>query len=173
MYSIEKELKILRQFVKLEHMDNAEGWRCYSEDELTAAEERLRAKLPLPIREIYLYMADLLISSNYLRPLELDSMSTGIKTIWLFLRIPMRIKLLESNEMIPPMTYMSGRKLIRRILPGSTRMILETPMRSRTKRVRKRRRADFRNTGKSSMRIRNTVLCGLRNGRMNRGTTVL
>ena len=71
MYSIEKELKILRQFVKLEHMDNAEGWRCYSEDELTAAEERLRAKLPLPIREIYLYMADLLISSNYLRPLEL------------------------------------------------------------------------------------------------------
>lgn len=71
MYSIEKELKILRQFVKPEHMDNSEGWRCYSEDELTVAEERLRAKLPPPIREIYLYMADLLISSNYLRPLEL------------------------------------------------------------------------------------------------------
>ena len=71
MYSIEKELKILRQFVKLEHMDNAEGWRCYSEDELSAAEKRLHTKLPPPIREIYLYMADLLIGSNDLRPLEL------------------------------------------------------------------------------------------------------
>ena len=71
MYSIEKELKILRQFVKLEHMDHSEGWRCYSEDEVSAAEERLHTKLPPPIREIYLYMADLLIGSNDLRPLEL------------------------------------------------------------------------------------------------------
>ena len=52
MYSIEKELKILRQFVKPEHMDNSEGWRCYSEDELSAAEERLHIKLPPPIREV-------------------------------------------------------------------------------------------------------------------------
>lgn len=71
MYSIENELTILRQFVKPEHMDSSESWRCYSEDELSAAEERLHTKLPLPIRGIYLYMADLLICSNYLRPLEL------------------------------------------------------------------------------------------------------
>ena len=71
MYSIEKELKILRQFVKPEHMDTSEGWHCYSEDEVSAAEERLHTKLPPPIREIYLYMADLLIGSNDLRPLEL------------------------------------------------------------------------------------------------------
>ena len=70
MYSIEKELKILRQFVKPEHMDNSEGWRCYSEDELSAAEERLHIKLPPPIREVYLYMADLMLPF-YLRPLEL------------------------------------------------------------------------------------------------------
>ena len=70
MYSIEKELKILRQFVKPEHMDTSEGWHCYSEDEVSAAEERLHTKLPPPIREIYLYMADLLIGSKHNFPDE-------------------------------------------------------------------------------------------------------
>lgn len=70
MYSIEKELKILRQFVKPEHIDNSADWRCYSEDELSAAEERLHIKLPPPIREVYLYMANLMLPF-YLRPLEL------------------------------------------------------------------------------------------------------
>ena len=71
MDSIEKELKILRQFIHPKHMDGLKKWKCYSEDEIFAAEKRLHGKLPFPIRDIYLYMADLLITSGYLRPLEL------------------------------------------------------------------------------------------------------
>ena len=71
MDSIEKELKILRQFIHPKHMDGLKKWKCYSEDEISAAEKRLHGKLPFPIRDIYLHMADLLITSGYLRPLEL------------------------------------------------------------------------------------------------------
>lgn len=71
MYAIEKELKILRQFINPKHMDGLKKWKCYSEDEISAAEKRLHGKLPVPIRDIYLHMADLLITSGYLRPLEL------------------------------------------------------------------------------------------------------
>ena len=71
MYAIEKELKILRQFISPKLMDGMKKWNCYSEDEISAAEKRLHVKLPIPIREIYRYMADLLVTSGYLRPLEL------------------------------------------------------------------------------------------------------
>ena len=62
MYAIEKELKILRQFISPKLMDDLKKWNCYSEDEISAAEKRLHVKLPIPIREIYRYMADLLVS---------------------------------------------------------------------------------------------------------------
>lgn len=71
MYAIEKELKILRQFISPQHMDSLGKWKCYSEDEISQAEKRMRVKLPRPIRDIYRYMADLLVTSGYLRPLEL------------------------------------------------------------------------------------------------------
>ena len=71
MYAIEKELKILRQFIRPQHMDSLGKWKCYSEDEISQAEKRMRVKLPRPIRDIYRYMADLLVTSGYLRPLEL------------------------------------------------------------------------------------------------------
>ena len=71
MYSIEKELKILRQFISPKLMDGLKKWNCYSEDEILAAEKRLHVKLPVPIRDIYRHMADLLVISGYLRPLEL------------------------------------------------------------------------------------------------------
>lgn len=71
MYSIEKELKILRQFINPKLMDDLKKWNCYSEDEISAAENRLHGKLAFPIRDIYLHMADLLVASGYLRPLEL------------------------------------------------------------------------------------------------------
>ncbi len=71
MYAIEKELKILRQFISPKLMDDLKKWKCYSEEEILAAEKRLHVKLPVPIRDIYRHMADLLVTSGYLRPLEL------------------------------------------------------------------------------------------------------
>ena len=71
MYAIEKELKLLRQFISPKLMDGLKKWNCYSEDEISAAEKRLHVKLPVPIRDIYQHMADLLVTSGYLRPLEL------------------------------------------------------------------------------------------------------
>ena len=71
MYAIEKELKTLRQFISPKHREDLKKWKCYSEDEISAAEKRLHGKLPVPIRDIYLHMADLLVTSGYLRPLEL------------------------------------------------------------------------------------------------------
>ena len=71
MYAIEKELKILRQFISPKYMDGLKKWKCYSEDEILATEKRLHVKLPVPIRDIYRHMADLLVTSGYLRPLEL------------------------------------------------------------------------------------------------------
>ena len=71
MYAIEKELKILRQFISPKHMDGLKKWNCYSEDEISATEKRLHVKLPIPIRDIYRHMADLLVTGGYLRPLEL------------------------------------------------------------------------------------------------------
>ena len=71
MYAIENELKILRQFINPKLMDDLKKWNCYSEDEISAAEKRLHVKFPIPIREIYRYMADLLVASGYLCPLEL------------------------------------------------------------------------------------------------------
>ncbi len=68
MYSIENELNILRRFVDMEYDGSR---RCYSEEDIFAVEERLHYKLPLPIRELYLYMSDLLLDMYYLRPLEL------------------------------------------------------------------------------------------------------
>ena len=41
------------------------------------------------------------------------------------------------------------------------------------KKGQKKAAGRFQKYWESSMQIRNTVLCGLRNGRMNRGTTVL
>ena len=41
MYSIEKELKILRQFISPKLMDGLKKWNCYSEDEILAAELRM------------------------------------------------------------------------------------------------------------------------------------
>ena len=67
MCSLERELKLLRPFVQ----EQPPSVRCYSEEEILAAEQRLNYKLPSPVRFMYLYMADMLISSNYLRPLEL------------------------------------------------------------------------------------------------------
>ena len=52
-------------------MEGLKKWKCYSEDEILAAEKRLHVKLPSPIRDIYRHMADLLVTSGYLRPLEL------------------------------------------------------------------------------------------------------
>ena len=71
MYAIEKELKTLRQFINPKHREDLKKWKCYSEDEILAAEKRLHMKLPLPVRDIYLHMADLLVTGGYLRPLEL------------------------------------------------------------------------------------------------------
>lgn len=71
MYAIEKELRIFRQFISPKHMEGLKKWKCYSEDEILAAEKRLHVKLPLPVRDIYRHMADLLVTSGYLRPLEL------------------------------------------------------------------------------------------------------
>lgn len=71
MYSIEKELRTLRQFICPELMEGLKKWKLYSDDEISAAEERLHVKLPLPIRDIYRHMADLLVIGGYLRPLEL------------------------------------------------------------------------------------------------------
>ena len=68
MYSIKSELNILRRFVDMEY----DGSRfCYSEKDISAAEKRLHYKLPLPIRELYLYMSDILLDMYDLRPLEL------------------------------------------------------------------------------------------------------
>jgi len=68
MYSIKNELHILRQFVDMEY----DGSRsCYSEEDISVVEERLHYKLPLPIRELYLYMSDILLDLYFLRPLEL------------------------------------------------------------------------------------------------------
>ena len=68
MFSIKSELNILRRFVDMEYNGSR---RCYSEKDISAAEKRLHYKLPLPIRELYLYMSDLLLDMYYLRPLEL------------------------------------------------------------------------------------------------------
>lgn len=67
MYSVEKELKLLRPFVQKQPPST----RCYSEEEILVVEQRLNYKLPSPLRFMYLYMADLLFTYNYLRPLEL------------------------------------------------------------------------------------------------------
>lgn len=67
MYSLEKELKLLRPFVQ----KMPPSVRCYSEEEIVAAEQRLHYQLPSPVRFMYLYMADLLFLGHYLRPLEL------------------------------------------------------------------------------------------------------
>ena len=67
MCSLERELKLLRPFVQ----KRTTCRRCYSEEEILAAEQRLNYKLPSPVRFMYLYMADLLFSGHYLRPLEL------------------------------------------------------------------------------------------------------
>ena len=37
MYAIEKELRILRQFISPKHMEGLKKWKCYSEDEILAA----------------------------------------------------------------------------------------------------------------------------------------
>jgi len=68
MYSIKKELLILRRFVDMEYDGSR---RCYSVEDISAAEERLHYKLPLPIRELYLYMSDILLDTYDLRSLEL------------------------------------------------------------------------------------------------------
>lgn len=68
MNSIKKELDILRRFVDMEYSGNR---RCYTEDDVSAAEERLQYRFPLPIRELYLGMSDLLLDLYDLRPLEL------------------------------------------------------------------------------------------------------
>ncbi len=68
MYSIKSELNILRRFVDMEYDGSR---RCYSEKDISAAEKRLHYKLPLPIRELYLGAADILLDMDYLRPLEL------------------------------------------------------------------------------------------------------
>ena len=62
MYAIEKELKILRQFISPKLMDDLKKWKCYSEEEILAAEKRLHVKLPVPIRDIYRHMAVLLVT---------------------------------------------------------------------------------------------------------------
>ena len=71
IYGIEKELKTIRQFITPERLKELKKWRCYSEYEISAAEKRLHTKLPPPVRDIYRYMGDLLITNGYLRPLEL------------------------------------------------------------------------------------------------------
>jgi len=68
IYSIKDELHILRKFIDLGCGGDK---RCYTEEEISAAEERLRYKLPAPVRELYLYMADALLEMSYLEPLEL------------------------------------------------------------------------------------------------------
>ncbi len=67
MYSLEKEFRLLRPFVP----EQLPYRRCYSEEEIFAAEHRLNYKLPPPLKFIYLYMADLLFAWGNLRPLEL------------------------------------------------------------------------------------------------------
>ena len=67
MCSLERELKLLRPFVQ----EQPPSVRCYSEEEILAAEQRLNYKLPSPVRFMYLYMADLLFLGYDLRPLEL------------------------------------------------------------------------------------------------------
>lgn len=68
VYSIKEELAFLRAFVREEYCGDR---HCYSEKDVIAAEKRLHYKLPAPIREIYLEMADLLMEMELLRPLEL------------------------------------------------------------------------------------------------------
>ncbi len=68
MYSIEKELQFLRLFVSKEYTEDK---KCYSETEIQAVENRLRYKLPAPIRQLYQYMGDILVNSYYVKPLEL------------------------------------------------------------------------------------------------------
>lgn len=69
--AIEKELKMLREFLSPWIMEDIKIWKCYSEDAISAAEGRLHRELPPPVWDIYRHMADLLIASGYLRPLEL------------------------------------------------------------------------------------------------------
>lgn len=68
MYSIKNELHILRRFVDMEYDGSR---RCYSEEDISVVEKRLHYKLPLPIRELYLYMSDILQDMYDLCPLEL------------------------------------------------------------------------------------------------------
>lgn len=69
MYSIEKELTLLRPFVEKDPY--LKGLRRYTEEEIQAVEKRLNFRLPAPIREVYQNMSDLLFGYRYLRPLEL------------------------------------------------------------------------------------------------------
>lgn len=68
MILIENELKLLRPFVKKEYVEDR---KCYSEKEIKRTEARLQCNLPSPVKSIYMYMGDVLVNSNYLKPLEL------------------------------------------------------------------------------------------------------
>ena len=75
MYSISEELSLLRPFIRPDSEKKGSwshiGQRCYTEEEVRQAEQRLGIPLPAPIREVYLQASDLLMRSFSLRPLEL------------------------------------------------------------------------------------------------------
>ena len=57
VYSIRQELERLRPFVCPRQ---SEGTGTYTEEDIQAAEERLGYQLPIPVRELYLVMGDIM-----------------------------------------------------------------------------------------------------------------
>ena len=119
MYAIEKELKTLRQFISPRHMEGLKKWKCYSENEISAAEKRLHMKLPFPIRDIYRHMADLLITSGYLRPLELLHWEGNYLGFFL---APGEGDVIGIKRAILPVIYTHGKRMIQKAQPGNMRM---------------------------------------------------
>ena len=148
MYAIEKELKILRQFISPKHMEGLKRWKCYSEDEILAAEKRLHVKLPFPIRDIYRHMADLLVTSGYLRPLELlhwEGRYLG------FFLAPGEGDIIGEKRVPLPVICTHGKKMIQKTWPGNMRMNWQMPVRRGMRRESERLWQLTRNTGKSGI----------------------
>lgn len=61
VYSIRQELEYLRPFVCPRYAENI---KTYTEEDIQAAEQKLGYQLPIPVRELYLVMGDMLCRQN-------------------------------------------------------------------------------------------------------------